>query len=172
MSAASKACQEQVDTVWPIRYTSLLSSCARDHSPLFIVRSYTSAYVSIRQHTSAYVSQHTATLAPCHPLYSDLTGSISPFHLRFTVDGNPGTRAFFYFNFFIFLEGVLFFTKKWKKTLFSLCFSSLSLFLCTHTLSSFEFNQFHQSKLWRKTQKGCSIQIIGAYTRLDSQQIK
>ena len=51
--------------------------------------------------------------------------------------------------------------KKWKKTLFSLCFSSVSLslplFLYTHSLGSFEFNQFHQSKLWRTTQKRCSI---------------
>jgi hypothetical protein len=38
-------------------------------------------------------------------------------------------------------------------------------------LGSFEFNEFHQSKLWRKTQKRCS-QIIGTYTCFDSQQIK
>ncbi len=62
----------------------------------------------------------------------------------------PGPRAFYYFILFFILAGGFFFKKK-KKTLFSLCFFSLSLSLSlfqgTQTLSSFEFNQFHQSKL-------------------------
>jgi hypothetical protein len=57
---------------------------------------------------------------------------------------------FFLFYFLLFLREV-FFSKKKKKTLFSLCFFSLSLsfslFQGTQTLSSFEFNQFHQRKL-------------------------
>jgi hypothetical protein len=63
----------------------------------------------------------------------------------------PGPRVFFYFILFFILAGGLLFRKKMKKTLFSLCFFSLSLSLSlfqgTQTLSSFEFNQFHQSKL-------------------------
>jgi hypothetical protein len=37
-----------------------------------------------------------------------------------------------------------------------------------YTQGSFEFHEFHQSKMWNQTQKRCCIQIIGAYTRLDS----
>jgi hypothetical protein len=55
-----------------------------------------------------------------------------PFH--------PGARAFFLFFLYFFWE-LHFLRKKWKKTVFSLCFSSLSLsisfFLCTHRLGSF-----------------------------------
>jgi hypothetical protein len=48
----------------------------------------------------------------------------------------PGPRSFFYFILFFILVGVLFFSQKVKKTLFSLCFFSLSLFLSfpVHTL--------------------------------------
>jgi hypothetical protein len=75
------------------------------------------------------------------------------------VPGHQGTgpRAFFYFILFFILAGALFYQQKIKKTLFSICFFSLShflsLFLCTYTLGSFEFNQFHQSKMWRKTKR-------------------
>jgi hypothetical protein len=54
---------------------------------------------------------------------------------------------FFILFYFLFWKEV-FFAQKKKKTLFSLCFFSL------------------------ETKKRCSIQIIGAFTRLDSQQIK
>ncbi len=57
--------------------------------------------------------------------------------------------------------------KNMKKNIFFLSLSLFSLFLCTHTLDSFEFTQFHQSKLWRKSQKRCYIQIIGTYTCLE-----
>ncbi len=46
----------------------------------------------------------------------------------------------------------------------------LSFSYSVHSLGSFEFNQFHQSKLWMKTQKRCCVQGIGAHVRLDSQQ--
>ncbi len=72
-------------------------------------------------------------------------------HLVVLLDGNPDTRVtvlgcpvtlvsehFFYF--FIFWREFIF-CEKWKKTLFSLCFFSLSLslslFLYTHSLGSF-----------------------------------
>jgi hypothetical protein len=66
---------------------------------------------------------------------------------------NPGpwSQVIFLFLFFIFLAGVLFSKKNEKKHCFLSVFPLfLSLFLSfqgTHTLSSFEFNQFHQSKL-------------------------
>jgi len=60
---------------------------------------------------------------------------------------DQGIFLFFYFYFL----GVNFVGEKWKKTVFSLwVFSpslSISLFLCTHSLGSFEFNQFHKSNL-------------------------
>jgi hypothetical protein len=57
----------------------------------------------------------------------------------------PGPRAFFFKFFF---GGSSFFFKKklYFLSVFSL-FLSLSLFLCTHTLGSLEFNEFHESKL-------------------------
>jgi hypothetical protein len=77
-------------------------------------------------------------------------GSLVPGH-QVTGALGPGPRAFFYFILFFILVGGVFFRKKMKKTLFSLCFFSLSLSLSlfqgTQILSSFEFNQFHQSKL-------------------------
>jgi hypothetical protein len=45
------------------------------------------------------------------------------------------------------LEGVHYFSRFFSLSLFSSLSLSLSFFLYTHSLGSFEFNQFHQSKL-------------------------
>jgi hypothetical protein len=70
------------------------------------------------------------TGVPCHP------------GVRVPIYPNPvttGDRVFFIF--FIFFGGRYFLRKKRKKTLFTLCFFSLSLslslFFCTHSLGSF-----------------------------------
>jgi hypothetical protein len=65
------------------------------------------------------------------------------YHLytSYTLEGNPGTTvtgqgAFFYFYLFFFLLDFIFFLEKISLS------PSVSLFLCTHSLGSFEFNQF------------------------------
>ncbi len=76
-------------------------------------------------------------------------------------------------HFFLFFDGSSFLVRNNKKIYFLSVFSLFpSFFLSgTHTLGSFEFNEFHQSKMWRKTQKRCYMNI-GWYTCLDFQQIK
>ncbi len=77
----------------------------------------------------------------------------------------PASRAFFSFFYFYFWRKFIFFKKNNKKLYFLPVFPLfLSLFLSnTHTLGSFEFNEFHQSKMRRKTQKRCSINLHTNY---------
>jgi hypothetical protein len=62
----------------------------------------------------------------------------------------PANRAFFFIFIFIFIfwREFIFFKKNNKKFIFSLFFLSFSLsFSLLHTLGSFEFNEFHRSKM-------------------------
>ncbi len=69
------------------------------------------------------------------------------------LDGNPDTRVAGHpgpvtlVRGHFFLEGVHYFSRFFSLSLFSSLSLSLSFFLYTHSLGSFEFNQFHQSKL-------------------------
>ena len=66
-----------------------------------------------------------------------------------------------HFFIFLFWREFFFLTKNKKKHWFLSVFSLfLSLFLCTHTLGSFEFNQFHQSKSCEgKLKKGVAYKL-------------
>ncbi len=80
---------------------------------------------------------------------------------------NPGARDFFFWG-CSFIPEIIFFL----LLFLSFYLSSRLSFLCTHSLGTFEFNQFHQSKVWRINKKRSCVHVIGPYTCLNTQQTK